>query len=70
MLLIIKVNTNAVQLAVTQPKLRNFMEKNKMQDRVKCTAKVKVNGIKLTLKNNWRRNKLKIGYRISCGFCV
>jgi hypothetical protein len=32
--------------------LTNFMEKNRMRDRVKCTAKVKVNGIKLTLRNN------------------
>jgi hypothetical protein len=50
--------------------ITNFMEKNRLLDRVKCTAKVKVNGIKLTLKNNWRRNKIKIGYKIGCGFGV
>ena len=65
-----KVITNAVQLAVTQPMLTNFMEKNRMRDQVKCAAKVKVNGIKLTLKNNWRGNKIKLGYQISCGFGV
>jgi len=46
------------------------MEKNRVGGQVKCTAKVKVNGIKLTLENNWRINKTKIGYEISCGFGV
>ena len=41
-----------------------------MRNRVKSIAKVKICGIKVTLKNNWRRNKIKIGYEISCGFGV
>ena len=44
------------------------MEKNRMLDWVKYTAKVKVSGIKLALKNNWMRNKFKIGYQIGWGF--
>jgi len=50
--------------------ITNFMEKNRIRGQVKGTAKVKVNGIKLTLKNNWRRTKIKIGYQISCEFGV
>jgi len=50
--------------------LTNFMEKNRVRGQVKYTARVKLNGIKMTLKNNWRRNKFKMGYEISCGFGV
>jgi hypothetical protein len=60
----------AAQLAVTQSLVTNCMEKNGMRDRVKCIAKVTVNGIKMALRNNWSKKKIKIGYQISCGIVV
>jgi hypothetical protein len=47
-----------------------FVAWNTMRGQVKCTAKVRINRINLTLRNGKRRNKIKTGYQICCcGFC-
>jgi len=39
-----------------------------MIEKVKCTAKIRVNRIILTLRTDYRKNEIKVSYQISCGF--
>ena len=43
---------------------QKFVEWNRTWDKVKYTDKVKVKRMDLTLRTDWRRNKIKTGYQL------